>query len=90
MTLPGVTSSSIQSANPVTGNVERAFEALSAGELEGRLERTARASVLYQRTTFLERKAWMLRTADLLEDRVDHLALLVTTEMGKTLTSARA
>ena len=80
----------IATTNPATGEVERTFEEISRPG--GRAHPGAAASTFrtYRTTTFAERGAWMVGAAGILEDEVDRIATVMTTEMGKTLAAARA
>jgi succinate-semialdehyde dehydrogenase/glutarate-semialdehyde dehydrogenase len=80
----------IATVNPANGETLETFSPHSDAEIETRLERAAVAFAGYRRTTFAERAEWMLRAASLLDDECDQLATTMTTEMGKTLDSARA
>jgi succinate-semialdehyde dehydrogenase / glutarate-semialdehyde dehydrogenase len=80
----------IATINPATGETVRTFEPLSAAELEDRLERAAVAFRGYRRTTVEERAGWLRAAADVLEADVDTVGALMTLEMGKTLTAAKA
>ncbi len=79
----------IATVDPTTGRTLKTFEALSDAELEDRLERAARAFDTYKRTSYADRSAWSRRAAALLEDDLEQLAELMTTEMGKTVKAAR-
>jgi succinate-semialdehyde dehydrogenase/glutarate-semialdehyde dehydrogenase len=80
----------IATTNPATGEVLRTFEPLGAEELEAKLARAAATAATYRRTTFGERAAWMRAAADLIEAEAGDIATVMTTEMGKTRTSAVA
>ncbi len=54
-----------------------------------RLPRTTRPSE-WRRTSFAERSAVIRRAAEILRDRKDEFARLMTEEMGKTLDDGRA
>ncbi|MDQ6783965.1 MAG: NADP-dependent succinic semialdehyde dehydrogenase [Actinomycetota bacterium] len=78
----------IATINPATGETLKTFDELSDTDIEGRLERAARAFVGYRQTSFEQRAAWMRRAAEILDDQRDEVAAMMTTEMGKTLTAA--
>ena len=80
----------IATVDPTTGQTLKTFEALTDAEVQDRLARAAAAAKTYRRTTFAERAGWLRAAADLLDDEVDRIAEVMTTEMGKTLVSARA
>ncbi|HEV7626709.1 MAG TPA: aldehyde dehydrogenase family protein, partial [Streptomyces sp.] len=80
----------IATVNPATGETLKTFDALNVGEIEERLFRADRAFREYRLTDFAHRAGLMHRAADLLEADQDSIARTMTTEMGKTLVSARA
>ncbi|HTW99988.1 MAG TPA: aldehyde dehydrogenase family protein, partial [Acidimicrobiales bacterium] len=80
----------IATINPATAEVEQRFEEISEEELDQRLDAAAAAFDTLRGTTFDQRAAWMRRAAELLDEEQEATARLVTTEMGKTLKSARA
>jgi succinate-semialdehyde dehydrogenase/glutarate-semialdehyde dehydrogenase len=79
----------IATVNPATGRTEQTFDELTDAEIDQRLERAASAFATYRRTSFAQRAAWMRSAADILDDEVDAVATMMTTEMGKTLAAAR-
>ncbi|MGY2077762.1 NADP-dependent succinic semialdehyde dehydrogenase [Blastococcus sp. SYSU DS0828] len=81
---------SIATINPATGETLKTFEALSDEALEGAIDRAARAFARYRLTTPQERAGWLSAAADVLDADADGVAELMTTEMGKTLASAKA
>ena len=80
----------IATVNPATGETIKTFDPLSIEELEARLARAAEAFRSYRLTTFAQRAGWMRAAADILDRDADAVAATMTTEMGKTLKSARA
>ena len=80
----------IATTNPTTGEIVKTFDALSELELEDRLARAAAAFRSYRRTSYDERAGWLRAAADLLEAEAQATAELMTLEMGKTVTAARA
>src|SRR4051812_13295183 len=80
----------IATVNPATGETLKTFDALSDDELRDRIGRAATAFASYRLTSFDERAGWMNAAADLLDAEVEQVAQLMTTEMGKTLTAAKA
>ena len=79
----------IQSLNPATGKLIRSFEPLTREALESKLSLAASVARTYPKEPLEQRIFWMRRLAILLETDSEELALLMTTEMGKTLASAR-
>ncbi len=80
----------IATTNPATGHVEKVFDPLTSDDLEARLQQAADTFHAYRTTSFDQRAVWMRAAADILDRDVERVAALMTTEMGKTITSARA
>jgi succinate-semialdehyde dehydrogenase/glutarate-semialdehyde dehydrogenase len=81
---------SITTTNPATGEVIKRFDAMTGGEIETRLAQAAAAFAELRTTSFTDRAGWMGAAADILDTEREAVATLMTTEMGKTLASARA
>ncbi|MCU4183082.1 NADP-dependent succinic semialdehyde dehydrogenase [Acidiferrimicrobium sp. IK] len=79
----------IATINPATGETVKSYDELTEEEIDRRLAAAATTFATYRRTTFAERAAWMRAAAAILDDEVDHVAAMMTTEMGKTLAAAR-
>jgi len=79
----------IQSLNPANGKLLRSFEPLTPEALESKLASAAAAAKTYPRESLEQRAFWMRRLAVLLENDLEDLAMTMTLEMGKTLSSAR-
>ena len=80
----------IATINPTTGELVKSFDELSADELDGRLQRAADAFREYRRTGVEERAGWLRAAADVLDQDVERAGELMTLEMGKTFTAAKA
>ena len=80
----------IATTNPATGEVVKLFDEISGDELSSRLATAVSGWSRLRLTTFDERSAWMHRAAELLDEEQESVARLMTTEMGKTVRSARA
>jgi succinate-semialdehyde dehydrogenase / glutarate-semialdehyde dehydrogenase len=80
----------IATTNPATGEVLTTFEALTDAEIDTRLEAATQGFQTLRRTTFADRAGWMRAAADILDAEQDQIATMMTTEMGKTLASAKA
>ena len=80
----------IQSQNPANGKLLRSFDPLTPDALNTRLTIASNAARTYPRESLDQRIFWMRRLAALLEADREELALTMTSEMGKTLISARA
>jgi succinate-semialdehyde dehydrogenase/glutarate-semialdehyde dehydrogenase len=80
----------ITTTNPATGEVLREFDEISDEELDRKLALAATTFASYRRTSFAQRARWMVRAAEILDDRLDEVGRMMTTEMGKTFTAAKA
>ncbi len=80
----------IATTNPATGEVLKTFDALTDAEIDTKLQAAADAFRTLRRTSFAERAGWMRAAADILDAEQDVIGAMMTTEMGKTLASARA
>src|SRR5215218_1986786 len=80
----------IATINPATGETLKAYEPLSEQALEEKLARAADAWARYRLTTPEQRAGWLAAAAAVLDEDEGPVAELMTTEMGKTLASAKA
>jgi succinate-semialdehyde dehydrogenase / glutarate-semialdehyde dehydrogenase len=78
----------IATINPATGQTLKTFEALSDAQIDRKLAIAAEAFSKYRRSSFAERAQLMQRAAEILEDKKETFARMMTTEMGKTFRSA--
>ena len=78
----------IASINPATGETIREFSALSAQQIEQKLQVAADTFRTYRRTSFADRTRMMLRAAEILESEKQELGKMMTLEMGKPLKAA--
>jgi succinate-semialdehyde dehydrogenase/glutarate-semialdehyde dehydrogenase len=74
--------------NPFTGETEKEFPFLEAGEIDGVIERAHAAFQEWRRRPVEERAAIVGRAAELMLERSDEFAALVTREMGKRIQEA--
>jgi succinate-semialdehyde dehydrogenase/glutarate-semialdehyde dehydrogenase len=79
----------IATLNPATGETLRTFDALTAAEVDDKLQRASDAFRRHRTTSLAERAEKMARAGEILDAEKDRLARLMTTEMGKTLAAAR-
>ena len=79
----------IATTSPVTGEVLKSFDALTAEELEDKLGRAAAAAASYRLTSVEQRAEWLGQAADHLEKEADSVSKLITTEMGKIYRAAQ-
>jgi succinate-semialdehyde dehydrogenase/glutarate-semialdehyde dehydrogenase len=80
----------IATINPATGETLKTYEPLSEEALEEKIARAAAAWARYRLTTPAERARLLAAAADVLDADAGTIAELMTTEMGKTLASAKA
>src|SRR5688572_16241101 len=69
----------IATINPATGETLQTFEALTAGEVDEKLQRAADAFERHRRTSLDERAEKMRRAGEILDAEKDRLARLMTT-----------
>jgi succinate-semialdehyde dehydrogenase/glutarate-semialdehyde dehydrogenase len=79
----------IASINPATGETLKVFTELSGDEIERCLAAAATTFRSYRHTSYDQRAVWMRHAADILDAEVDQIAVMMTVEMGKTVTAAR-
>jgi succinate-semialdehyde dehydrogenase/glutarate-semialdehyde dehydrogenase len=80
----------IATTNPATGEVEKTFEPLAEVDVDDCIARASATAVTMRTTSFADRARWMNAAADALDEQFDEIARVMTTEMGKTIVSARA
>jgi succinate-semialdehyde dehydrogenase/glutarate-semialdehyde dehydrogenase len=74
--------------NPYTGETEKEFPFLETGEIDGVIERAHAAFQEWRRRPVEERAQIVGRAAELMLERKDEFAALVTREMGKRIQEA--
>jgi succinate-semialdehyde dehydrogenase/glutarate-semialdehyde dehydrogenase len=80
----------IASVNPGTGETLQTFQPLTDTQVDERLARAERAYRSYRRTALADRARWLTAAAEILERERDSLGRIMTLEMGKPITAARA
>jgi succinate-semialdehyde dehydrogenase / glutarate-semialdehyde dehydrogenase len=80
----------VDAIDPSTGERIASYDPHDGDEVERRLQRAWDGFTRWRTTGFDERSALLHRVADVLEDRRDDLAALMTREMGKPITAAEA
>ncbi|QSW98265.1 NAD-dependent succinate-semialdehyde dehydrogenase [Haloterrigena alkaliphila] len=80
---------SIESTNPATGEVVDTFDETSSEDREDRLERAAETFEEWSETPVEHRQGLLSAAADVLRDRSEEFAELMTEEMGKPVGQAR-
>lgn len=80
----------IATTNPATGETVRTFETLTWAEIDERLDKASAAFQSARLSTLESRAVCLRRAADILTREKQHLATLMTLEMGKPVTAAVA
>lgn len=80
----------IASINPATGETLKTFAALSAEEIEQKLQLAADTFRTYRNTSFSDRARMMQRAAEILDTEKFEFGKLMTIEMGKPIKAAVA
>lgn len=80
----------IQSINPATGLTEKTFEAFSDAQVDQAIAKSVKAHEELRSWSFKDRAAAMRKAAAILRAEAEILGKIMTTEMGKTLSSAIA
>jgi succinate-semialdehyde dehydrogenase/glutarate-semialdehyde dehydrogenase len=80
----------IETINPATGEKGRSYPEASLHDARQAAAAAHDAFLKWRRTSFAERGAIIHRAAEILRARKDGLALLMTEEMGKTITDGRS
>jgi len=73
------------SINPATGELTKRFDAHTDSEIESALGRAVSAFEKYRASSFAERAVKLRHAAEMLEKDREHLARIITNEMGKLL-----
>ncbi|APG17674.1 succinate-semialdehyde dehydrogenase [Kosakonia radicincitans] len=76
--------------NPYTGEVVKTFPDATDAEVNGAIERSHRAFSEWKNVSFAQRGAILQNAANLLRQQKDEFAQLLTLEMGKLISEARA
>ena len=79
-----------QSHNPATGELIGTYPEHDEAETNVRLQRAWEGWLRWSRTRLHERRAFLIRLADLLDGRAETYGRLITAEMGKPLPDAIA
>jgi succinate-semialdehyde dehydrogenase/glutarate-semialdehyde dehydrogenase len=80
----------IQTINPATEKLIQSYKCLDEQTTHKRIEAGHKAFQLWKDTSYTQRKTLMLQLAELLQEKNNELAKLMTTEMGKPITAAKA
>ncbi len=80
---------SFTSINPATGEVVAEFDAHTPEQIEDAVALSARTFRSWRDTPYKDRAELMHRAAQILEDEVDQIGAMLTSEMGKTHAQAK-
>ena len=80
----------IQTVNPATGEPGKSYRETSLDEARAAAAAARSAFLDWRRTSFADRSAIIHKAAEVLRERKDEFARLMTDEMGKTLDEGRA
>jgi len=80
----------IKAINPTTGELIKEYSEMSGDEVNQILEKTNEAFLSWKGTDFNDRAALMKSAGDVLRQKREDYARLMTDEMGKPITQARA
>ncbi|MEU1402996.1 NADP-dependent succinic semialdehyde dehydrogenase [Streptomyces sp. NPDC005728] len=80
----------IATVNPANGETLKTYEPMGEEELERRLQLAEATFRTYRTTAFAERSRLLNKAADLLDEDLDEIGRVMTTEMGKPVKQARA
>ncbi|MGC9544369.1 NADP-dependent succinic semialdehyde dehydrogenase [Streptomyces sp. UG1] len=80
----------IATVNPANGETLKTYEAMGEEEIERRLQLAEATFRTYRTTSFVDRSRLLLQAANHLDDDAEDVARVMTTEMGKPITQARA
>lgn len=78
-----------KTVNPFTGKEVTSFDEISTTELAEKLQQAATCFETWRTTPFSERKKIIQKVADLMRERSDELATLITLEMGKRIKESK-
>ena len=80
----------IETINPANGKVVKKFTSLTLSEVNSKIETAQNAFFKWKETNFARRKSLLLNAADILRKGVQEYAEIMTLEMGKPISQAKA
>ena len=80
----------IKTVNPATEEVIHTYDEMSEDTVRDIIEKTHQVHLSWRETPFSERTKALHRTAELLKSNKDEYAKIISSEMGKPITPARA
>jgi acyl-CoA reductase-like NAD-dependent aldehyde dehydrogenase len=79
---------SIQTTNPATNKVLKSFDEMTDEQVEAAIEKSNTLSQTWKKTSYDDRAKVLHKVAELMRQRKDKFAELITLEMGKLLAQA--
>lgn len=76
---------SIESVNPLNGEVVRSYQSYSSEVVTQKINESHKAFLNWKRTSFRDRALYMIKASEVLRKQKHKLAVLMATEMGKPL-----
>lgn len=89
MSTPVAKTAVLKSINPYNGEVLKTFDEMSPAEVDSAIAKADEAFRQWRETTFEHRAGILRRAAELLRERREELATIMTLEMGKKIEDAR-
>lgn len=86
---PGATGATVPVVNPATEEEIARLAHAAPADLDRALQSSARAFAKWRETTAAERNAVLVRAANLIRERTEEIAKILTAENGKSLAEAR-
>ncbi|MEB3228195.1 MAG: aldehyde dehydrogenase family protein, partial [Synechocystis sp.] len=80
----------IATINPANGQTVKTFTPHTAAEVDAKLDLTTKTFKTFRALPFRQRSQWFHNAAQILEDRQQEFAALMTLEMGKPIKQAIA
>ncbi len=80
----------IETRNPSTGKTIKQYNTMSSQQLDNAITQAHSAQKRWREVSLEARAEPMMRVAQMLEKNIGRYAMLITTEMGKPITAARA
>lgn len=79
----------IKTINPTTGKIIKSYKTMGYPEIMGILNNGHLAYLSWKMTTFEQRSSLLLQLSDILKQKIEEFATLITQEMGKPIRAAR-
>lgn len=80
----------IQTLNPYTNKVERKFDEMTDNTVDMLIAQSAKTFITWKETSYNQRAQILHKVASLMREKKEHLAKIITLEMGKLIAQAEA